>query len=275
MSLSLAAGAGPIFLSQNYLTRDADVAGDLITSGASQATAHRLYQMDPSIQWATIGSGDGTSETIVFGLYQGTIQTAQTIDFVALFNINLKRFIVEYSANNGGSWTTVPGGDYTGADFSGTDLVLNPTQFSANKLRVTATKVQGSGVEKKVGTIVCALSTFQAQNWISYRPNRAVARNDVKLADGTLDYTYLLWSDNSFELYSSDISWQYLTAAQRALLRTLATQTAPFLCYPEPGDLVEDIHLCCMAPGSYRESYSVTSKTSGWDISIKVQEVGY
>lgn len=273
MALDLTAGAAPIFMSKNYITIDADTAGDLIAS-TGQTLVHRLYGMDPTSQWSSSGSNDATTETLVIGLYTGGSQISQSIDFVALYNVNLKNFKIEYSNDNGATYTTVPGSDFTGSPFSGKDLVLNITPTTMNKIRVTMTTTQTANQDKKVGTIVLALSSFQAKSFQKYMPARKDNRVDVKLADGSLDYTYLLWSDGQFELYSAKIGWQNLQSADRLNLRSIATQTAPFLFYPEPGDLVEEIHQCAMVPNSYSEVYASEFKGSGWNITMEVQELG-
>ena len=272
MSLSVAAGAAPIFLSKNYVNlEDAQNSGVAVSSGT---LAHRLYDMDPSIQWSSSGSSDGVTETVTISLYEQGTLTSRSIDFVALLNHNLQRFIIEYSNDTGSTWTTITGGDYTGSDYSGANIVLVPTAFTANMIRVTATDVQ-SGSEKLIGLVVAALSSFQAdQAMAAYVPKRTANRKEVILADGSTDYTHLLWSDNSFELYGASMKWLLAGSTLRTNLRTLATQQAPFIVYPEPGELPQEIHLCIMASGGYSEEYASSYKTAGWNIGIDISEVG-
>lgn len=275
MPLDLAAGAPPIVLSRNYIGIASEDASDLVAS-TGQTLIHRIYGMDPTAKWSSSGSDDTITETITVGLYKGSVLTSRSIDFLAFLNINWKNFDVYYSNDNGATYTLVPSTDYgVGvANYASADLIINPTAFAANKLRIRIYKTQTANQDKTIGVCVAALSTFSAQRMAEYRPTRKAMRKDLTLADGTVDYTYIYWSDNSYELYGAEAGWVNLTSAQRTSLRDMATQVDPFLWYPEPGDLNREIHQCVVVPETFEEEYSTTYKGGGWDIRLEVQEVG-
>lgn len=275
--LTLTAGAHPAFLSKNYVNRDSHKAGDLVVS-TGDSVKNRLYQMDFTAQWTSAGSSDATTETITIGLYQGSSQISRTIDFLALYNINLKNFVLEYSNDNGITWTTVTGFNYAQgtADYADDDLVVAlAASITANKLRLTMTRTQTANAEKLVGGIVAALATMQSTNAMSkYEPNREENRRDVRMADGSISYGVQYRADNSFEFYDCKVGWRFVTAAELATFVSVKNTVEPVLWYPEPGDVVRGIYLARIRPKSFKYPYSSTYKGAGFDVDFDVEEVG-
>ncbi len=275
--ITLTAGANPAFLSKNYVNRDSNVAGDLVVS-SSDLLKHRLYDNDFTAIWASSGSDDTVTETITVGLYEGSLQTSRSIDFFALMAVNLKNFIIEYSADNGLAWTTVSGANYAvaTADFAGTNLILSlSSPITANKLRVTMYRTQSANQEKQIGGFIAALGTFQTVMGMTlYDPTRNEMRKVVEMADGSKSYGSIYRSDNSFEFYSAKVGWRFVTTAYRTLLREVKNSVQPVLWYPEPGDAVQEIFLVMVKAGSFKDPYSTTYKGAGYDIELELDEVG-
>lgn len=275
--LTLTAGAKPAFLSKNYVNRDAKAAGDLVVS-TGDAVKHRLYGMDFTAQWTSASSNDSTNETITVGLYQGSLQTSRVIDFIALMNVNLKNFLLEYSNDNGATYTTVTGFNYQSgvADFAGTDhIVALAASITANKLRLTMYKTQTANAEKLVGGFVAALATMQTTNeFTKYEPMREETRRDVKMADGSMAYGVQYRADNSFEFYECKVGWRFVTTAELATFVTVKNTVEPVLFYPEPGDVVRGLYLGRLRPRTFKYPYSSTYKGAGFDVDFEFEEVG-
>lgn len=275
MSLDFTTGASPIFLSRNFLTIDSENANDLIaTSG--QAYVHRLYDMDPAnTYWTSVGSSDVVTEVITLGFYLGATNVSVVLDTIAVLNTNLKNFLMEYSNDGGATYTTVSGWDYTSSPNAATDIANQlGASITANKIRITMTTTLVANAEKQIGLLIFALASFQAKAMLTYTPARKTTKKEVIMADGTKDFSYIEWTDVTYELYQAKVKWQNLSASDRANLRTIATQTAAFIWWPEPGDLIEEVYLATMISGSYVESYSSEYKGSGRDVEMGIESVG-
>lgn len=275
--ITLTADSKPAFLSKNYLGRDSHNAGDLVVS-SSDSLKNRLYDMDPTGQWQSSGSNDATSEIITAGLYEGEAQASRSIDFIALMNINLKNFLLEYSANNGSSYATITGFDYQigTADYASSNIITSlVSPISANKLKLTMYRTQTANQEKKIGLVVFALGTHQTTTHLSaYAPTRPNTTKEARMADGSISYMHVYRSDNSFELYRASVGWRFVSESDRTTFRSIKNSAAPFLWYPEPGDQVRDIFLCRIVPGSFNDPFATTYKGAGYDISMALEEIG-
>ena len=275
MSVNLAALAPSIFLSKNYVNGDANDAGAFQAS-SGDSYKHRVYDMDRDSYWVSVGSSDAVEESLVIGLYEGSYQTSRTIDFVALMGINLKRFLLEYSNDDGATWTTVPGADYSAADYAADNLILSlASSITANKLRLTMYSTQTANEEKQVAEIIAALVSVQtAYTFSEYDPDLTPTIKEVRMADGSIDYGVVRRSDSSFHFYSADVKWEFMSSANKESLFTIAKSAEPFLWYPEPGDNPDEIYLCRFKPGSLKARYSIKYRAVGYTVSAVIQEVG-
>lgn len=286
MSISVAAGAAPLFLSIPYVNKAADDAAQIVAT-SMQALVHRIYQLDPSAYWqGSLGASDLSTEVITIGLYQGSSQLAQALDSFILLNNNLNNFVLEYctdyvpgvgGAAGTGTWqtlATVTGN--LGADYR---LFQGSPTAAINGLRLTMTTTYPANEQKKLGNLIAALSTFQLGSPPSnYLPIPRQRRVDVELADGTTDSTYFYWSDNSFTLYTLDFEFDFLNVyntSDKANLDALLASPAPFLVYPEPGDTSRAVYLCLFEPGSYTPGWNTTWKGGGRKIRFKLRQVGF
>jgi len=273
MPIDQTPGAAPIFLGLPLITTDADTAGDVVCSDATmQALRNRLYQLDPTAPCASVGSA-GT-ETIVAGFWIGSAQQSQQFDCLFMLNMNLKRFKVEYSNDNGSTWTLVPGTDYSGADYGSSDLVLFlSSAVTANKLRLTMYDT----TDKSICVFDCALTAFQPNGrpMSQYDPKAHQARREIGLADGTKDVTYNQWSDNSYTLYELDCEHDFITASDKALFDSIFSQIPPFIFYPEPGDDIRKIILSQLKLDTYLPKYLDKFKGAGYKIKYTTEPLGY
>lgn len=267
--ITLTGDAKPAILSKSYVTRDCLYT---LTSGAT--LSNRFYDMDFTGQWTSVGSSEGATETITIQFYEGSLAVERTIDFLALMNINLKNFTIAWSS--GGAYTTFTGADYTSgvANNAAKNFVLSlATPITATHIRITATNTIGAVAQKLIGGIVAASGTLQfSAGMTSYEPERVEKRTEVKMSDGSTAFGYIYRSDNSFEFYRAKASWRFVTEAERTILRTVKTTTAPFLWYPEPYEQPRDLFLCVFK--SVKEKYSTTYKAAGYDIDAEIMEVG-
>lgn len=271
--ITLTSGATPAFLSKNYINRDCYNANG-ITVSSGDTLKKRLYDGDPSGAWNSLSSSDATTETITVALYQGALQTARSIDFIALLNINLKAFVLEYSADNGATYASVTGGTQT--VYASGDLILSlSSPISANKLRLTMTTTQVANAEKSIGQFVAALGTFQfAKGMTSYDPEWIESEMLLEMANKTKSYAHIYRSDNSYESYAAAVAFRFNTAAERTSVRAVKNSPDPFLWYPLPGDQVRGLYLCKMRQGTFKDPFSSEYIGAGYDISFEVEEVG-
>lgn len=271
--ITLTSGSTPAFLSKNYINRDCYNASALVVS-SGDSIKRRLYDGDPSGAWNSVGSTDATTETITVGLYQGNLLATRSVDFIALLNVNLKAFVLEYSANDGASYTAVTGGTQT--VYAGTDFVLSlATPVSANKLRLTMTTTQVADAQKSIGQFVAALGTFQAaKGMTSYEATWEESETMVEMANKTKAYSHIYRSDNSFEMYGASVGFRFVASSERDSFRSVKNTADPFLFYPLPGDQVRGLYLCKMKQGSFKDPFSTEYIGAGYDINFDVEEVG-
>jgi len=268
----ITAGAAPIFLTKNYLNRDAVVA---VSTG--DAFKHRAYDMTRTSKWVSLGSDDSTTETYDARLFEGSAQSTRAVDFVALLGINLKNFKLEYSSNDGSTWATL-GTDYSVGvnNFTGEDHIITlVTAVDINRIKLTAYKTQTADQDKEVGELlVCALRLQPTSGLFRYKKSFRDNVKSIQMADGTLDYTYVFRSDDSFEIYGASVEWRGISQAQRDLMRAIKASPEPFVWYPEPGDVKADAFLCRIVPDSYDEEYVSKYRGAGYAISFSVEEIG-
>lgn len=275
MTANLAALAPPLFLSRNYINGDADDQG-AITCSSGNSFRHRIYDMDRGSYWSSLGSDDATVESITAGLYQGSVQADRTIDFIALMGINLKRFKLEYSADDGANYSVVPGADYSAADFSSDNLILSlSSPITANKIRLIMYSTQTANAEKQVSDMIAALLTIQTTDTFSdYDPLETPNIKDVKMADGTIDFGVVRRSDDSFVMFSAQVEWEFMSLADKESLRAIYKSGQPFLFMPEPGDSPDEIYLCRFKPGSFKTPYTIKYRGAGFSVKATIEEVG-
>lgn len=274
MSLSIAAGAKPAFLSPNYFTRHADRGNDLVlTSGST--LRHRLYDNEPRAQWSSAGSSDAIPEAITFGLWKPGLRASHDVDYWAVLNHNLLGLTVERSNNNGVSYTT----EFTDAAIAAAVVdnrgVLAATT-AADKIRVTASTTKTANQEKLIGAIFIAKLRFQAANMpLTYKPRPPrVGHKSAFMADGSIRWAPRFRSDATFHSYSAQISFLVDTAAELANFRALLNDPEPFLFMPRPGDAARDIWLCRIRPDSYNDAPIVRSHQDARLVEFDIEEVG-
>jgi len=271
--ITLTSGATPAFLSKNYINRDCYNASAVAVS-SGDTIKRRLYDGDPTGPWNSVGSSDETTETITIGLYQGNLLATRSIDFIALLNINLKGFVLEYSANDGASYTAFTGGTQT--VHASEDFIISlASPVSANKIRLTMTTTQTANAEKSIGQFVAALGTLQmAKGFTSYEAEWIEAEMASEMANRTKQYAYIYSADNSFEMYAASAGFRFVPAAERTSLRDIKNTAAPFLFYPFPGDQVRTLSLGKFRQGSFKDPFSTEYIGAGYDISFEFEGVG-
>jgi hypothetical protein len=286
MSLILTPGAAPIFLGAPIVNHAADVMGQIVAT-SQQPLVHRIYQLDPTAMWkGSLGASDSNTERIVMGFYKGSMQISIPFDTVIILANNLNNFLIEYctdytpgvgGAAGTGTWQTL-GTAVTGnaaADF----YYIAPSPITANGIRLTMTTTSPANLNKIVANFIVALSTFQfGQPPTKLIPSYRQKRVDVTLADGSIDSTYFLWSDNSFTFTDWDFEFDYINIYQstdKASLDAVFTTIGPFLIIPEPGDNPRNIYLSLFEPKSYLPSYNQQWKGGGRKAPFKTIHVGY
>lgn len=272
MSLSLAAGAKPAFLSPNYFNRHADKGGDLsVSSGAT--LDHRLYDNDRLAQWTSSGSSDATLESIVSGIWRPGAQMSHDIDFWAVLNHNIKGLDVYLSNNNGSSYTSVYSSAAVTTDYS--RAVLGTTT-AADKFKITALAAQTLNAEKLVGAVYLAKFRFQALTQpVVYKPHPyRMRQKSAEMADGSIRSAPKFRSDASFKFWSADVAFYVDTDAELEDFQDLLNDHEPFLFMPRPYDRPNDIWLCRIRPGTFSDAPIHKSQPDIRLVEFVVEEIG-
>lgn len=282
-ALNVAASAPPVFLSKNYINRDAEENGGVSQSSDSLVNSllERIWDMDPYSYVETSGSSDGASVTYDFNLYEIGVLTTRSIDFIALTNFNLKNFKIEYSTNDGGTWTIFTGADYQSgtANFSGEDFILSLASpvTGINRLKITATHTQsGTGAEKKIGDFIAALADYQ-MTAVPAKARSSFIENvrDVELGNKNINRVLKKWSAVSYEYFRKTYLFQYVTTSERDTLRRIKRNGDNFLWYPEPGEKKRDIYYAQFEGAWSDDDYSLDYKGAGYDLGFTVRQVNY
>lgn len=274
-ALSLVAGAPPVFLSKSWVTKDVDVNGGVFVASKMQPLLKRIYDMDAYSIWRATGSDDSQTETIELQLFEGNGQTTRDIDFVALSNINFKRFKVEYSNDDGATWTIFTGADYTAANYALPDFLISlAAPVQANRLKLTMYTTQIADQEKILGCFIAALATLQTS-----RPPDSAHKafvetvRAVTLGDGSQDVTYIRRSAASYEFYSATVNFSHLPLAERDSLRAIKRAGKPFLWVPEPAEVLRDIFLSRME-GAWTDDFTDPFfKGAGYNVAFNIREM--
>lgn len=271
--ITLTSGAAPAFLSKNYINRDGNNASGIACS-TGNTLRHRLFDGDPTGAWNSVSSNDSTTETITAALYQGSLQADRSIDFISLLNINLKAFTVEYSADNGSTYTAFAGGTITNQTTP--DFILSlATPITANKIRLTMTTTQTANQDKSIGQLIVALGTLQmSKGMTEYEAEWIDSEMMLEMANRTKSYAHIYRADNSFEMYAASVGFRFATAAERTSLRAIKNAADPFMFYPLPYDQNRGIYLCKFRQGTFKDPFSSEYIGAGYDISFEVEEVG-
>lgn len=274
MEVSLAAGANPIFLSGNFLTRHADQAGDLVCSGGT-ALRHRLYDMDPAAPWASDNASDVIDETVTAGLWEPGFRASKDVDFLAVLGSNVRAFDADFSNDNGLSYPGANQKVYT--NLTTTYKVASfATQIAADKVKLTLHTTQTANVAKQVGTIVVAEAQLQTAVGMSVfqpMPKRVRAR-EARMHDGSTRRAMIYRSDASYHFNDFAVGFTGLTEAQAEALMAILLGAEPFIFYPFPGERPAQMYLGQAAPGTVLRKPMTKYLAIGETVTFDFEEIG-
>lgn len=276
-ALNLAAGAPPVFLSENYLNRFAYDAGDLVaTDGGS--LVQRLYDMVPESIFSTLESVDEEEESIVGGLWIDGVQADRDIDFVALMNHNLKDYHIGLSADNGASYATDQA--YTN-DAAINRIISMASVVGRNKFRIRATSVQDDGesppnAQKQIGNIIVAKALLQTSiGFADYDPDTDLGNViSARMANGSKRWCFMERADVGHKFYTAKVVFLGMPKGEHDIIKSLADEVTPFLWMPEPGERPEQIFLSRIVPESFKGKYLGAPYSMGYRVEFGVEEVG-
>ncbi len=276
MALDVTAGAAPAFLRKNWINSDSRDYGTL-TASELPATVERVIDGDKDSQWNSSNATDGTSVAITADLRELESLVARNIDLIVLQNINLKNFLLEYSTTGtGGSWVTVPGGDYQSgvADFSGTDFQLSlSTQLTGVKaLRLTMTHTQTANEIKKVGGFIASELVVQFSYAMDkYKKEPVGNRKDLILGNGKISREHLMRSAYSDVRWRFDAKLSNIPEAEILTAIDLRKRIDDFIFYPEPADAKGDIFVGFYAKEP-KIDYTTKFKGAGYNLDFSFAE---
>jgi hypothetical protein len=276
MSLDLTAAGGPIFASRSRINTDSRDYGAFAAS-SMQALLERIVDGDPESYWHSAVASDAATETIDASVQLATNQASQQVDFVALQNINLKNFKLEYSNDNGVTFAIVPGFDYQvgTADNALTDLIKSFTVITANLFKLTMYRTITPNEEKQVGGIYACLSTVQLTTggMDKYDKKFREEIRTVRLGDGTRSDEVVLRSAVSHDHWGGVINLDLVSKAERDLLRTIKRTGKAFTFVPEPYDVPRDV-FTTLFKGPWSDRYKSAFKGAGYEIDFSLEEAG-
>lgn len=272
MTLDLTIAGGPIWLSRSRVNTESRDYGTFSAS-SMQALLKRIVDGDPESYWHSALALDSTTEQIDVTVQTKEALASKDVDFVALQNFNFKRFKVEYKSG-GGSYIIVPGTDYTASDFSGTDLVLNPTLFSADTFRITAYSTQGGPDYKRLGGFYACQGAVQlvtgGMTRLDRRDDEAV--RERRLGSNKISREYTLHSGASYEHWAAAVQLDLVSQAERDSLRTIKRVGSPFVFMPRPYERKRDIFTVHQTSTWAERLYS-TFTGAGYTINADYREV--
>ena len=274
MTMSIAAGAKPAFLSPNYFNKFADRGADLtLTSGST--LRHRLYDNEPRAQHSSAGSSDATPEVTTFGLWKPGLRASHDVDYWAVLNHNLTSLKVERSNTNGVSYATELDDAAIGATVYDSRGVLSATT-ACDKFKVTARTTKTANQEKLIGAIYVAKLRFQTIRMpLKYHVlPQLVGNKTAVMADGSLRWAPKFRSDASFRTYRAELAFLVDDSTELEDFRDLANDHEPFLFMPRPGDVARDMWLCRIEPDTFNDAPLVRSQQDARRVEFTIREVG-
>jgi len=275
-TLIMTAEGHPIFASRNWINQDSIDYGTF-TVTEMDTLIDRLIDGDRFSYWQGTSESDAVTVTMNFDFRKGAVLQLRDFDLVILQNINWKNFLVEYSADNGASWATVTGLDYSVTNNTATDIITNiAAGLNGHMFRINiySTFASTPNAAKKMGGLIVCQSAIQlGGGFLDYKvKNRENIRENV-LADGSLSREIIQRSATSYEFFGASFDCPIVTTAELALLRTIKREGYPFILIPEPGVAPYDAYLCHF-DGAWGHAYENAVRSVGYAVPMKVKEVG-
>lgn len=275
-ALDLTVAGGPIWASRSRVNTDSRDFG-VFAASSMQGLLERIVDGDPASYWHSADPSDATTDTITVSFQLRTALVERTFDLVALQNVNLKNFILEYKAG-AGAFATVPGTDFSvgTADFAQADLLLSlASPITADTLRLTMFRTQTPNQQKRVAGLYASLATLQLSQGAMTRYNKRYRQTvrEVMLGDGSQVQEFVRRSAASYQHYGAEITLDFVSQAERDTLFGIKRDGEPFTWVPEPGDLKREVYTCRW-PGEWNERYYSFFKGTGYTIDADVRELG-
>lgn len=279
--MNICPGAGPAFLSHNYLNRHAYNASDIIVS-SGDATKHRLFDMVPSSRWQSAGSSDVVTETIEFGLWRPGARMSHDVVHIMVMNHNIEGLVVEHSNTNGAPWTT----GYSKTDLAEKNTRITLAATAMDRIKVSMTTTQTADAEKAIGDIIVAGAAFQPGELFEYKVEpRRMQHKTAQMADGSLRGNLIWRADDSASFWAAKCGWimdpadyDDSDAFDEAIesFRDYGIRGRQFLFLPQPGDRPEEVYLCRVRPGTFNDTYIKPSEAEGGmrGVQMVIEEIG-
>ncbi len=279
--LDLTATARPIFASRSRVNSDTKDFGTL-SADSMDLLVPRILDGDPLSFWHSANADDAETVTITASFHIRGALTPQTFDVVALQNINLKNFLLEFSDDGGSTYSTVPGFDFQVAteDNADTDIIKETlsgsplSSITANFIRLSMFRTIGGEFQKKVGGIYVAQSTIQPLRGMRNYDKRFRQTTTLHRAgDGSISEDLVKRSATSYEHYGASVRFAPLPRSERDIIRDIKRLGDPVTWIPEAFDVPRDVFTVRM-PGAWRDRYVSRAKVAGYELKFNLEEVG-
>ena len=279
--LDLTATARPIFASRSRVNTDSKDFGTL-SADSMQALVRRLVDGDPLSIYHSAIADDSETVTITASFHVRGLLTSQTFDLVALQNINLKNFLLQFSDDGGDTYNTVPGFDFRVgvADNAETDIIketlsgspLSP--ITANFMRLSMFRTIGLEDLKRIGGIYMCQSTLQTLRGMrNYDKRFRQTKTTHRAGDGSISEDQIKRSATSYEHYGASVRFAPLPRSERDTVREIKRVGDQFTWIPEAFDVPRDVFTVRM-PGAWRDRYVSRAKVAGYELKFNLEEAG-
>jgi len=253
--------AEPRIYSRNWLD-----ANSVFTSTHGGVTS-LLYDRSSAVQFSTTGANsDATAFELTIEFYEGGVSQTRTIDTLFLLNHNLKTWT--FYRWDGSAWQSVTNqaSDATTSRYAGV------TQFSATKVKISATATMTTNQEKTIGEIIICGVALAAEDLASYDTKWREKTKEIVLGDGAIHRVITRAVSGRNGRYEARCRWSYLTKAQRDNLKAIKEAGQPFLWQPESVNVPEDVYYVHWA-NTWDDKYMSNYKGAGYEVVMDLKEV--
>lgn len=203
-------------------------------------------------------------EIVEVQFYEGSVALDRTINAIALQNINLKEFKLQYE-NTGGEWADVIGASWT--DNSATSLLQEFSDITTGRMRLVIESTQTANQEKKIGELFLIENLYDLTDAMdTYRPTRISKWGDFRLAN----FENAEWWIK--EKYKATVGLRRISLTELNALKAVYDLHEEFVWIPEPESRPDEIYLVTWKP-PWSEPYSSLYKGLGYNVTLNLEEV--
>lgn len=253
--------AEPRIYSRNWVDANS------VISSTHGGTAGALFDRGTAVQFVTTGANsDATTFELTIEFFEGGVSQTRVIDTLFLLNHNLKTWT--FYRWDGSAWQSVTN---QAADAT-TSRYAAVTQFSATKVKLSATATMTTNQEKAIGEIVLCGVTLAADDLASYDTKWREKTKEIVLGDGAIHRVITRAVSGRNGRYEARCRWSYLSKAMRDNFKALKESGQPFLWQPESVNVPEEVYYVHWT-NAWDDKYMSNYKGAGYEVVMDLKEV--